>query len=75
MKQQQQPTEPSANELRAMWGAGRRRWRVTTKTLCLPQNPTEVCLICIIGIMFIIGIVIVNDVLALCVARRGGIMV
>ena len=30
MKQRQQPTEPSANELRAMWGAGRRRWRVTT---------------------------------------------
>ena len=29
-QQQQQPTEPSANELRAMWGAGRRRWGVTT---------------------------------------------
>ena len=53
MKQRQQPTEPSANELRAMWGAG----------------------ICIIGIMCIIGIVIVNDVLAFCAARRGGIMV
>ena len=25
MKQRQQPTEPSANELRAMWGAGGRR--------------------------------------------------
>ena len=74
MKQRQQPTEPSANELRAMWGAGKRQWRVNVGQLrpCATlKTPTEVCLICIFGIMCIIGIVIVNDVLAFCAARRG----
>ena len=73
MKQQQQPTEPSANELRAIMlqcgvqGGGGGEWRLRPCATLKP--PTEVCLICIIGV------VIVNDVLAFCAARRGGIMV